>query len=94
MDDKLKRLFEAARKESAPTPSNTFADRVVSSLAHAQPETESLFDLIGLTAKRMLVPCVVLVVICVAAEFYSPSGLPEAPADITQLTEEWLFTLN
>jgi hypothetical protein len=93
-DEHLKKLFEAARKEPAPAPSNTFADRVVASLAGAKPENDTLFDLIGLTAQRLLVPAIALVAICLAAEVYFSPGIYSAPADTAQLTEEWLFTLN
>jgi len=94
MEDKLKKLFEAARGEKPPVPSNTFADRVVSALSGCETETDTFFDLIGLTAQRLLIPAVALVVIGLATEFYFSPGMVGAPSDTAQLTEEWLFTLN
>lgn len=93
-DDKLRKLFEAARGEIPVTPSNTFADRVVSSLAGVKTGAIPPFDAIALMAQKLFVPAVALMVVCVAVEFYFSPGIYSAPADTAQLTEEWLFTLN
>jgi hypothetical protein len=93
--DPLKKLFEAARKEEPPKPSNTFAQRVVSAISRPAVETENpFFENLALAARRLLVPALALAVMAIAVEFYLPSGWPGSPSDMTQLTEEWWFTLN
>ena len=93
MEDKLKKLFEAARVEKSPVPSNTFADRVVSALSGRETEM-SYVEQIAIVARKILVPAMALVLISIAVEYYFSSGSAESPADTAQLTEEWLFTLN
>jgi len=91
----LKKLFEAARKQEPPKPSNTFAARVVSAVSGQASEADSPFAAsLASAARGLLVPALAMALIAVAVEFYLPSGMPGAPADMTQLTEEWLFTLN
>jgi len=95
MDDKLKKLFESARTDPSPIPSNTFASRVVSAIsASPEPAPEYFFDAVAGMARRLVVPAMALVMICAAAEFYFSPGSYSTQADTAQLTEEWLFTLN
>lgn len=95
MDEKLKKLFESARTDPPPIPSNTFANRVVSAVsAPPEPAPESLFDTVAAVSQRLLAPAMALVMICAVVEFYFSSDSYTTHTDTAQLTEEWLFTLN
>ncbi len=91
-DDKLKKLFEAARGEESPVPSNTFVSRVVSAIAGVKVETSSPFELIAIAARQFLAPAMAAVILLACGDWLLFGGDWGAAQDWTKLTDPWFWT--
>jgi len=98
-DEKLNRLFRAARQDAPSSARPGFENLVVSAIRHqprrSEVEPSSLFDQLGELFPHLAGAAAVVVALCVAADF----GLTAfAPADLTdslaELSEQWLFATN
>ena len=96
MNEKLKQLFEAARREPAPAPGDAFEASVMRSIRRETPAgPASLFDQLGLLFPRLAFAAVMLIAVCVAGEFLSSAlSLPSLSEGVAQLSDQWLFTVN
>lgn len=92
----LEKIFKAARGETAPAPSAGFDARVMSALRRERtPESISVFDQLGLLFPRLAWAAVLVIALCVAADFsLAAVGLPDLTTGAAQLSDQWLFTAN
>jgi hypothetical protein len=95
-DKKLKQLFEAARKETAPVPPEDFAADVLrvvrSAPPAAAPQTPSLFDQLNALFPRVALAAATLVVVCVAADFtLTAAGVPELGDGAAQVSSQFFL---
>ena len=98
-EQKMKRLFDAARNEPLTTPSADFESRVLRSIhgeQHAaRPETISLLDALGALFPRLAMAAALVIGLCVAADFcLSSVGGLDFPDGIAAVSEQWLFAVN
>ena len=92
-EDKLKKLFAAARNESAPLPP---ADFVADMLRAVRREPEgrgaaaiSIFEQLNVLFPRLALAAAVVIVLCVAADFgFTSAGLPELDDGAAQLSAQ------
>lgn len=98
-EQKMKRLFDAARSEQTPMPSRGFESRVLRAIRAeqraARPETVSLLDALGALFPRLAMAAGLVIGLCVAADFcLSAVGGPDLPDGIAAVSEQWLFAVN
>ncbi|EEF59822.1 hypothetical protein [Pedosphaera parvula] len=92
-DRKLKNLFEQARKEPSPRPTDGFEQNVIRALNRAETkviEEPSLWDQLGQMFPRMAVATLLIIGICMAAEFYGPNSA-SLTSEAGQFTDQWFF---
>ncbi|HTQ50646.1 MAG TPA: hypothetical protein VMJ12_08030 [Candidatus Acidoferrales bacterium] len=94
---KLKKLFAAARRETAPAPPEDFAGDVLRAIHReppvAAPETMSLFELVNLWFPRLALAASAVIVLCVAADYgLTAAGVPGLGDGVSQLSAQWLLT--
>ena len=94
--EKIDKLFKAARKEIAPSPADGFESRVVRSIRlEPVPSTVTLLDQLNLLFPKLAWVSVVFIAICVAGDFLSTSSqIPTLSDGMEQLSEQWLFSGN
>jgi hypothetical protein len=95
--DKIKKLFAAARNETAPLPSANFADGVLRAVRREPPTTArasvSIFDQLNVLFPRLALAAAAVIVLCIAADFgFTSAGLPELDDGAAQLSAQ--FDLN
>ncbi len=96
-DRKLKQLFAAARKETAPAPPTDFTTDVLRALRReppaGAPESISVFDQLNLWFPRLtLVASSVIVLCCVLNYGLTAAGIPSLSDGVSQLSAQWLLT--
>jgi len=92
---KLNQLFAAARKEPAPVPAPDFAADVLRAVRR-EPETESqkpfsVFDQLNLLFPRLALAAVVVIVLCVAADYGLAAAGGPGTDDGTEPAAQFLF---
>lgn len=92
-EDKMKKLFEAARNEPAPEPSSTFAQRVISAIRFGSPEPSVLEQLV-FPARAMLAPAAALIIAMLAFCYWQPAESANPSAELAELTEQWVLNLD
>lgn len=95
-ETKLKKLFEATRREPVPTPRAGFAEEVLRAIhRERRPESTSVFDQLALLFPRLACATLVLIGCCVAGDWLS-TGLnePGLSESLTQLSDQWLLAGN
>ena len=95
-DDRLRQLFESARIETQPGAPEGFDARVLADVRRERRAAPvSLWEQIGELFPRLAVGATLVIALCLAADFYwsaaPPAGLA---ADVTQLSDQWLFAPN
>ena len=95
-ENKLKQLFAAARKESAPAPPADFAADVLRAIRREPPPKReppfSVLDQLNFLFPRLALAAAALIGLCLAADFgLTAAGLPEVGAGAAQLTAQFLF---
>jgi anti-sigma-K factor RskA len=94
---KLKKLFAAARNETAPAPSADFAADVLRAVRREQTvltrETFSVFDQLNLLFPKVACAAVAVIVLGVAADFgLTAAGVPDLSDGVSQISAQWLLT--
>jgi hypothetical protein len=96
-EQKLKKLFAAARNETAPAPSADFAAGVLRAVRREKPvsppETFSIFDQLNLLFPKLALTAAALIVLGVAADFgLTAAGVPDLGDGVSQISAQWLLT--
>jgi hypothetical protein len=96
-EQKLKKLFAAARTESAPAPSEHFAMDVLRAIGREKPispaETFSVFDQLNLLFPRFALAAAALIVLGIAADFgLTAAGVPNLSDGVSQVSAQWLLS--
>jgi anti-sigma-K factor RskA len=96
-DRKLKQLFASARKETAPAPTEDFADNVLRAIRReppaAKPEAISIFDQLNLWFPRIALAASAAIVVCIALDYgMTAAGVPSLSDGVSQLSSQWLLT--
>ena len=98
-ENKLKRLFESARRETAPAPPPDFAADALRAV-HCAPETKSaepssVCDQLNLFFPRIAFAALVVVALCLAADFgLTAAGVPDLGDGAAQISAQWFLTPN
>ena len=94
-DEKLKKLFAAAREETAPAPPGDFVDdvlRMVQSEPRVMARMPSLWDGLDRLFPRIAFTAVAVIVLCVAADFVlTAAGMPELGDGLSLFSAQWFF---
>jgi hypothetical protein len=98
-EQKLKKLFTAARNENAPAPSADFAADVLRAIRREKqiPATETflVFDQLNLLFPKLAWAAVGMIALCVATDFgLTAAGVPNLSDGVSQISSQWLFTGN
>jgi hypothetical protein len=98
-EQKLKKLFEAARNETAPAPSADFAANVLRAVCREKQieaaEPFSLSDQLNLLFPKLAWAAVAMIALCVATDFgLTAAGVPNLSDGVSQISSQWLFTGN
>jgi hypothetical protein len=97
-EQKIQRLFAAARKAAAPAPSGDFAGDVLRAIRRepfAPPEADSLSDQLNRLFPRFALAAALVIVLGLAADFgLTAAGVPELGDGVAQISAQWLFTGN
>jgi hypothetical protein len=95
-DDRLKKLFEAARTETPPSAPEGFDVRVLAAVRREHRAAPvSVWEQIGALFPRLAVAASLMIALCLAADFcwsaMQPSNLA---SDVSELSDQWLFAAN
>jgi len=90
MNEKLNRLFAAAKRDQPTAPDEGFASLVMQQIQrnHARPEL-SISDLLGMWFPRLAVAAAALIALCVIGEFVSSSNAPSLSESAAQLSVQY-----
>jgi hypothetical protein len=96
-EQKLKKLFGAARNEIAPAPPANFAASVLRAIRREKPisiaETFSIFDQLNLLFPRFALAAAMVIALGVAADFgLTAAGVPDLSDGVSQISTQWLLT--
>ena len=96
-DRKLKKLFESARRKTAPAPPEDFAADVLRAIRReppgVAPENISIFDQLNLWFPRLALAASVFIVACIALDYgLTAAGVPSLSDGVAQLSAQWLLT--
>jgi hypothetical protein len=93
-DRKLKQLFAAARKETAPAPAEDFAADVLRAIRREPPPAAiSIVDLLNLWFPRITLAASAVIMLCLAADWgLTAAGIPGLSDGVSQLSAQWLLT--
>lgn len=96
-NSKLKQLFAAARRETAPVPPENFAADVLR-VIHREappvaPEVISVLDQLNSWFPRLTLAASAFIVLCVALDYgLTAAGMPSLSDGAAQLSAQWLLT--
>jgi hypothetical protein len=98
-EQKIKKLFTAARNEAAPQPPDDFAEDVLRAVRREPPDlrpaTVSTFDQLNLLFPRFALAATVVIVLGVATDYgMTALGVPDLSDGVSQISSQWLFTGN
>jgi len=96
-EQKLKKLFAAARNETAPVPPADFAADVLRTVRREKPipppETFSIFDQLNQLFPKLAWAAAAMIVLGVATDFgLTAAGVPNLGDGVSQVSSQWLFT--
>jgi len=96
-EQKLKKLFDAARNETALTPSADFAADVLRAVRREKTicaaETFSIFDQLNLLFPKLACAAAAVIILGVAADFgLTAAGVPNLSDGVSQISAQWLLT--
>jgi anti-sigma-K factor RskA len=96
-EQKLIKLFAAARNETAPAPSADFAVDVLRAVRREQTvssaKTFSIFDQLNLLFPKLALAAAAVIVLGVAADFgLTAAGVPDLSDGVSQISAQWLLT--
>jgi len=94
-EEKLRKLFTAAREETAPVPPEDFLEDVLR-MARSEPRvmarTSSLSDGLDRLFPRIAFAALAVIVLCVAADFVlTAAGMPELGDGLSLFSAQWFF---
>jgi hypothetical protein len=98
-DNKLKQLFESARRELPTVPPPDFSADVLRAVRR-EPQAKlkeqfSIFDQLNLLFPRIALAAAAVVILCVAADWgLTAAGLPDLGDGLSQISAQWLLTPN
>ncbi len=92
-DNKMRKLFASASKEPSREPSADFAADVMRAVRRTSaPEPVSVFGQLGDLFPRLAIASVVIIGLCVAADFCASAvERSDLTTGVAQLSEQWLF---
>jgi len=94
-EQKLKRLFQAARNDAAPVPPADFAAEVLRAVHRepaCAPRSSSLFEQLNILFPRVALAAAAIIVASVAADFaLTALGLPDFSDGATQAVSHVIF---
>jgi hypothetical protein len=95
-EQKLKKLFEAARNEIAPAPPADFAAVVLRAVRREKTVpsagTFSIFDQLNLLFPKLALAATVVILLGVAADFgLTAAGVPNLSDGVSQISAQWFF---
>jgi hypothetical protein len=97
-DRKLNQLFDAARRETPPSPAPGFDHRVLAALRREAPSATgalSLLDQLGAWFPRLAWAATLVVALSVASDFSLRAlGVPGLAEGVARMSEQWLFAGN
>jgi hypothetical protein len=95
-DPKLKKLFELAQKETPPAPPGNFELRVLAAIRREERAAPlTWWDQLGALFPRLALAAVLLMAVCLAADYYASACHPSSFAeDATQISDQALFAAN
>jgi hypothetical protein len=95
-DPKIRKLFEAAQKETAAEVPPVFPRSVISAIRReaSRKNGSSLSDQLGALFPRVAWVAIVVIGLCVGAELYFSNEVGVTSAEVTQVAEEWLSASN
>lgn len=92
-ENKIGKLFSAARNEPPPPADSNFATQVMRAIRREPaPEPASVFSQLGELFPRLAIAAVLVIGFCVAADFCASAiEQPDLTSGVAQLSEQWLF---
>ena len=95
-DTRLREMFRAAQKESAPEPPFAFSRSVVASIQREQREVSatSIFDLLNQLFPKVAIASFAIVAVCFASDLLITERDSNLSTNFGQITEQWLFAVN
>jgi hypothetical protein len=98
-EQKIQRLFAAARNEATPMPSAEFAGDVLRAVRRekqlSSPETFSIFDQLNLLFPRFALAAAIVIALGVATDLgLTAAGVPDLGEGVSEISSQWLFTGN
>ena len=93
---KLKKLFAAARRETAPAPPADFAADVLRAIRRekpvSSPPTISVFDQLNRLFPKLVCAAAAVIVLGIAADYALAAGGPDVSDSLSQISAQWLLT--
>jgi hypothetical protein len=93
--EKLKKLFAASRKDTAPVPPEDFANDVLRMVRQEPPATRqinSLPDSVDRLFPRIAFAALAVIALCVAADYaLTAAGMPELGDGLSLFSAQWFF---
>jgi len=92
MNEKLNRLFAAAKRETPAAPTEGFASLVMQQIQRNPARAElSISDLLGRWYPRLAIAAAAVIALCVIGDFVSSSNAPSLSESAAQLSDSGLF---
>jgi hypothetical protein len=92
-EDKLGKIFAAARKENPPVPAEGFDFLVMQALKHEPaPRAATLSDQLNTLFPRLACAAIVVIALCVAGDWLDTGAQTSLTDGVTQLSQQWLLT--
>jgi hypothetical protein len=92
-DDKLKKIFTAARKENSPVPAEGFDFLVMQAIkSEPAPRAATLSDQLNTLFPRLACAAIVIIALCVAGDWLDAGAQTSLTDGVTQLSQQWLLT--
>jgi len=92
-DDKLGRIFAAARKENPPVPAEGF-DLVVMQAIKREPfrRVATVADQLTMLFPRLAWAAIAVIALCVAGDWLAGGGQTSLTEGVAQISQQWLLT--
>jgi hypothetical protein len=102
MKGKLERLFQSARNEPVPQPSQDFASNLMREVGRSSPTTPlerfgpvSIIDQLASLFPRLAMASVLAIALCVAADYCLANFVQrDFSSSVAEITEQWLFAVK
>jgi len=92
-DDKLGKLFAAARKENPPAPAAGFDFLVMQAIKHQPaPRAATVADQLNALFPRLAWAAIAAIALCVAGDWLDANAQTSLTDGVTQLSQQWLLT--